>query len=87
MNIKDFIDICILGIPESTIFIALVILEAGTNLFAVSFYGVNEIVILSIAVNVYEIIFMIAEGITEYETVAINEYLGRRDIEKLNQSV
>ena len=76
-------ELTLLGLPESSFFLAIVIMEAGVNALALKYYSIPGVTAMAVLINLYEIVAYISEGISEYETVAINDALGRRYREAL----
>ena len=76
-----------LGLGESSIFLAVTIMEASVNAIAVRNYQTQGVVMAAIIINLLEIVMYVSEGISEYETVALNEYIGRRDAEGIRKTV
>lgn len=72
-----------LGLPESSYMLALVILEGGVNALALSYYSVSGVAVAAVVINFYEIVVYVSEGISEYETVAVNWALGEENREEL----
>ena len=76
-----------LGLGESSIFLAVTIMEASVNAIAVRNYQTQGVVVAAIIINLLEIVMYVSEGISEYETVALNEYIGRRDTEGIKRTI
>ena len=72
-----------LGLPESCFLLALVILEAGVNALALKYHSIQGLAVVAVVINLYEIIAYVSEGISEYETVAVNWALGDQHREEL----
>ena len=72
-----------LGLPESCYLLALVILEAGVNALALKYYSVQGVAVAAVVINLFEIVVYMSEGISEYETVALNRALGENNREDL----
>ena len=72
-----------LGIPESCFFLSLVIMEGGVNALALKHYSIRGVAVAAVVINLYEIVAYVSEGISEYETVAINWALGDQKREEL----
>ena len=72
-----------LGIPESMVFLATGFLEVVVNALALRYYSIAGVVVAAVVINVFEIVGYISEGVTEYETVAMNRALGERNPETL----
>lgn len=72
-----------LGLPESSYLLALVIMEAGVNALALKYYSVQGLSVAAVVINFYEIVVYMSEGISEYETVAVNRALGGKNREEL----
>ena len=79
--------IFLLGLGESAIFLAATIMEASVNSAAVSRYRTGGLVVVAIVINLIEMVMYVSEGISEYETVSINEYIGRKDMDMIRYSI
>ena len=77
----------LLGLPESSFFLAIVIMEGGLNALALNCYSIHGVAVISVVINLYEIVAYVSEGISEYETVALNLSLGEQNREKLKYSM
>ena len=76
-----------LSFPESSFLLSISLVEAVVNKVALDAYGVYALVAAAAAINMYSIIIYTSEGISEYETVALNEYLGQGDETRIRQSI
>lgn len=83
LNWNHFKTITPLGLPESSFFLAIVIMEGGLNALALSCYSIQGVAVVSVVINLYEIAAYVSEGISEYETVALNRSLGEHNRENL----
>lgn len=72
-------ELTLLGLPESSFFLAIVILEAGVNALALKYYSIRGVAVVAVLINLYEIAAYISEGISEYETVVVNQALGEKN--------
>ncbi len=70
-------ELALIGFPESSFILSICLMEAVINQMALSRYGIQGITVATVAINVFEIIIYVSEGISEYETTALNEYLGQ----------
>ena len=77
MNWNMAKELALIGFPESSFILSISLMEAVINQTAISHYGIQGIAVATVAINVYEIIIYVSEGISEYETTALNEYLGQ----------
>ncbi len=75
-----------LGLGESTIFISQIIIEASINAVSLRLYSIRGLAVAAIVINLYELVAYVSEGISEYETVAINEYMGQGNTDALSVS-
>ena len=66
----------LLSLPEASLFIAVFILESGANALALRAYSVQGVAVIAIIINLFEFAIYVSEGISEYETVALNQALG-----------
>ncbi len=80
-------DILLLGFGESSIFIAEALIEGGLNYISLHRYGLAGVVVISVVINLFEIAAYVTEGISEYETVAVNEFIGSNRSDKLDRSM
>lgn len=77
----------LLGFAESSIFIAETVLEGALNYISLRRYRIAGVAVISVVINLFEIAAYVTEGVSEYETVAINEYLGQKNYSELNRSI
>ena len=83
VNPGYFKTLTLLGLPESSFFLAIVIMEAGVNALALKYYSIRGVAVVAVLINFYEIVAYASEGISEYETVVANQALGERNREML----
>lgn len=83
VNLSYIKKLALLGLPESSIFFSILLLEAGVNALALKYYSIQGVVVVAVLVNLYEIVAYISEGISEYETVVVNQALGEKSREGL----
>ncbi len=76
-----------LGLPESCFLLSLVIMEAVVNALALKHYSIQGVAVVAVVINLYEILAYVSEGISEYETVAVNWALGDQNREELKYGV
>ena len=79
--------ILLLGFAESAIFIAETVLEGSLNYISLHRYGTAGVAVISVAINLFEFAAYVTEGISEYESVAVNEYLGQKNYARLKKSL
>ena len=72
-----------IGLPESSVFLAFTIMEGGINAIALNKYSIQGVAVVSVLINIFQILVYISEGVSEYETVAVNWSLGKKSIESL----
>ena len=72
-------ELTLLGLPESSFFLAIAILEAGVNALALKYYSIRGVAVVAVLINLYEIVAYTSEGISEYETVVVNQALGEKN--------
>ena len=87
INLSFLKKIITLGLGESAIFFSVALMEFFANTMAVTRYDTAGIVVIPIVIDLLELVIYVSEGISEYETVALNEYIGRRDREKINKTM
>ena len=76
-------ELSLLGLPEGSFFFSIFILEAGVNALALKFYSTRGVAVVAVLMNLYEITAFVSEGISEYETVALNQAMGEKNREGL----
>ena len=75
--------LALLGLPESSFFLGVFILDAGVNALALKYYSIRGVAVVSVLMNLYQIVAYQSEGISEYETVVVNQALGENNREML----
>lgn len=83
VNPRKIKELALLGLPESSFFLSVFILNAGINALALKYYSIQGVAVVSVLMNLYQIVAYQSEGISEYETVAINQALGEKNREDL----
>ena len=76
-----------ISFPESSFLLSISLLEAVVNKVSLERYGVQGLVAFAAALNMYSIVLYVSEGISEYETVALNEYIGQGDPAKIARCI
>ena len=79
--------ITVLGAPESSFILAISFMEAAINARAVTSYGIQGVNVAAVAIDLFEVILFVSEGISEYETVSLNEYIGRQDRRRIRSCI
>ena len=77
LNVRDALEVAMLGFPESAISIFVVIMEFGLNSFTLKNYGAAGVAAVSVVINIFEFTFYLSEGISEYEIVSVNDSIGK----------
>ncbi len=80
-------EISVISFPESSLILSLAFLEAVINHVGLRGYGVQGIVVAAVVINVFEIVIYVSEGISGYETAALNKYLGQGDRERISECI
>ncbi|MCR5339659.1 MAG: hypothetical protein K6E75_13995 [Lachnospiraceae bacterium] len=78
-------EMTVISFSEGSIVLAFAFMEAVTNQTSLTYYGIQGIAVAAVVINVFEIVIYVSEGISEYETAALNEYIGREDKDKVLQ--
>ena len=78
---------CLLALPESSVILAIAVLQAGANALALNLYSIRGVTVVSLVINLYEIVVYMSEGISEYETVSINWAIGESSNEEIRYSM
>jgi Na+-driven multidrug efflux pump len=76
-----------ISFPESSYLMAFGLMNAVVNAVALKNYDIQGLVVMSVLINAFETVAFFSEGISEYETVAMNEYLGQGNQERFNQCI
>lgn len=76
-----------ISFSESFLFMSNLILEFFINKIALVKFSVQGLVAMSVLINIFETVIFISEGISEYETITLNTYLGEKDIDKIKYSM
>ena len=76
-----------ISLPESSFLLAFGLMDAVVNAVSLRRYDIQGLVVMSVLINAFETVSYVSEGISEYETVAINEYLGQGNQERFNQCI
>lgn len=87
LNAREAIIICRLGLVESAVFLFEVIFMMAVNAFTLKHYSVVGVAAVSVVINASEFMYYISEGISEYETVAINKSIGQRSGKSMDRSI
>ena len=69
----------VLSFPDSSVVLMFLIAEMVMNQISMKGFGESGLVITSIAINLYQISYLFAGAISDYETLGINHYLGSGD--------
>lgn len=85
-DLRTLLEIFKLGLGESSIFISQIIVEASINAVSLQLHSIRGLAVASVVLNLYEMVAYVSEGISEYETVAINEYVGQNNEAGFNDS-
>ncbi len=80
-------EVVIIGFPESSYILSVAFMETVINHFALTRYDVTGIAVASVVINLFELVLHVSEGISEYETAALNKYIGQRDADRLSQCI
>ncbi len=79
LNVAEIKGIAKIGFAEASVFLSMTALEFVFNRFALRNYSVGAVVSVARLINVFKLVVYAGEGIGRYETVALNEYIGRSD--------
>ena len=67
-----------LGLGESSMFTSMIILEYVVNTIALNRFGVQGVAVVSLVVDCFFAVAYISEGISEFETISMNTYIGQK---------
>ena len=85
LNVGEIKGIARIGFAEASVFLSMAALELVFNQFALRNYSVASVVSVAIMINVFKMVIYSGEGIGRYETVALNEYIGRHDRDQIQR--
>lgn len=86
-NAREALLIARLGLPESALFMFIVVLELAVNSFTLKNYGAAGVAAVAVVINLFEFVLYLSEGISEYEIVAVNNSIGRRDSRSMDHAI
>ena len=87
LSLRDAIEIAKLGFAESALTAFIVILEVSINRFTLTKYGKLGVAAIAIVIDIFEFVLYLGEGISEYETVAINDSIGKNSKQSMDHSI
>ena len=87
LNAREAFVIFKLGLPESAVFLFGVLFVMAVNAFTLKHYSAAGVAAVSVVINASEFIYYISEGISEYETVAVNQSIGQRNRQSMDRSI
>ncbi|MBR2213842.1 MAG: hypothetical protein IJ889_05340 [Eubacterium sp.] len=87
LNFRDAFEIAQLGFAESALTAFIVILEVSINRFTLTKYGKLGVAAIAIVIDIFEFVLYLGEGISEYETVAINDSIGKNSKDSMDHSI
>lgn len=87
LNAKEAVMMLKLGLPESALFLYIVILELAINAFTLDRYGAAGVAAVAVAVNIFEFVLYLSEGISEYEIVAVNTAIGQKSSQSMDRAI
>ena len=83
-NAREALEIAKLGFPESALTAFIAIMELAVNGFTLRNYGVAAV---AVVINVFEFTLYLSEGVSEYETVAVNDSIGKNSSESMDHAI
>ena len=87
-NSREALLIARLGLPESALFIFIVILEMAVNSFTLKNYGAAVgVASVAVVINIFEFVLYLSEGISEYEIVAVNNSIGQISSKSMDHAI
>jgi Na+-driven multidrug efflux pump len=75
--------LCLLGLPESSLMLVVAVMEAGVNALALKRYSIQGVTVVAMVINLFVIVGYVSEGVSEYETVALNWAIGKGDRDQI----
>ncbi len=87
LNFREVLEIARVGFPESALAIFMILFEMLVNTNTLENYGASGVAAVAIVINVFEIVFYLSEGISEYEIVAMNDSIGKNSSERMDYSI
>lgn len=76
-NVREALEMARLGISESALNVFIVLMELGINTFTLKNYAEAGVAAVAVVVDIFEFVLYLSEGISEYETVAVNDSIGK----------
>ncbi len=86
-NLHEALENAKIGFPESALSLFVVLMELAINGFTLKTYGVAGAAAVAVAINIFEIVFYLSEGISEYEIVAVNDSIGKGSSQSMNRAI
>ena len=83
-NAREALEIAKLGFPESALTAFIAIMELAVNGFTLRNYGVAAV---AVVINVFEFTLYLSEGVSEYETVAVNDSIGKNSSRSMDHAI
>ena len=87
LNVREVLEIAMLGFPESAISVFVVIMELGLNSFTLKSYGAAGVAAVSVVINIFEFTFYLSEGISEFEIVSVNDSIGKNSSRSMDLAI
>ena len=87
LNIREVLEIARIGFPESALAVFIVLFELVVNTNTLENYGAAGVAAVAIVINIFEFVFYLSEGISEYEIVAVNDSIGKNSSERMDYSI
>ena len=76
-----------MGMGESTFFIAVILSQATINAVALKNFGAQGVAAISIPLDLFFAVAIVSEGISEYEAVSLNTYIGQKNQSRFDYSI
>lgn len=87
LNFRDAFEIAKLGFAESALTAFILVLEVSINRFTLTKYGKLGVAAVAIVIDIFEFVLYLSEGISEYETVAINDSIGKNSKDSMDHGI
>lgn len=86
-NIREVLEIAKIGLPESMIFVYIVLLEVAVNNFTLKHYAAAGVAAIAVVVDIFEFTIYFGEGISEFEIVAVNDSIGKNSRKRMDRAL
>ena len=87
LDAREAFKIAKLGFPESAHSLFIVLMETVVNAFTLENYAAAGVAAVAVVINVFEFTLYLGEGVSEYETVAVNDSIGKNSSSSMDRAI